>query len=593
MGIIGLMSTLITASHAGVILNEINYNPAASSPAEVALGLEDNNEFEFLELFNTGDTAVNLSGWRLEGAVTFEFPPGASIAPNGYFLLARDADSLVVRYPQASPDGDYSGRLSNEGETIQLLDSTGVIVEEVNYSFEHPWPEFANGHGGTIVRTHADGSSTSSTSWGTGRSVGGTPGAPNDPAPGPVVINELLPHTDEPLEDAIEFKNISGDPVDMTGWLLTDSILEPGRFAFGSTVIPAGGYSVVTQIQTDAPGNPRVPFSLNSYRGDSLYLFQINQNGEIIRLSDHVIFPPTENGVSYGRYPDGTGPFANLSAMTLGTSIKATDPPFAIDVFREAVGAENAIPAIGPVILRSLQIEPPDLLPEFIQITNISDEDVPLFDPNNPGNTWGVEDAVTLEFPPGITMAPGESIFLTETTPELFRAGWNAPESVRVLGPWTGRLDNSGESLRLYRPDRPQTTPPDIGLVPRLEADFVLYRPTSEWPQDIYASGKFLTRTQPWGPAMDPSSWTSADIIEFQMPSGDPIELTIVMVSETGYEVRYTIPGPGTYDLQSSTSLSGDWLSSPLITGPTQGSVDLRPAMDPSSQRYFRIIKVE
>ena len=51
-----------------VVINEIFYH----APDDIA-------DLQWVELYNTSDQAVNLSGWRLSKAIKFEFGPGATI----------------------------------------------------------------------------------------------------------------------------------------------------------------------------------------------------------------------------------------------------------------------------------------------------------------------------------------------------------------------------------------------------------------------------------------------------------------------------------------------------------------------------------
>ena len=51
-----------------------------------------------------------------------------------------------------------------------------------------------------------------------------TPGASNYLPLLDVVINEVLAHTDAPLEDAIEIRNISDTEINVGGWLLGDAL---------------------------------------------------------------------------------------------------------------------------------------------------------------------------------------------------------------------------------------------------------------------------------------------------------------------------------------------------------------------------------
>jgi hypothetical protein len=54
----------------GVVINEIHYNSANNTVRN-----------SFIELYNNGDTAADLGGWRLSGGVDYLFPAGTSIAP--------------------------------------------------------------------------------------------------------------------------------------------------------------------------------------------------------------------------------------------------------------------------------------------------------------------------------------------------------------------------------------------------------------------------------------------------------------------------------------------------------------------------------
>src|SRR4051812_38450149 len=60
----GLASLLcVLSSRADVIINEIHYDPDIKTEL-----------VEFIELYNTGATSVDLSGWALTDAVAYTFP---------------------------------------------------------------------------------------------------------------------------------------------------------------------------------------------------------------------------------------------------------------------------------------------------------------------------------------------------------------------------------------------------------------------------------------------------------------------------------------------------------------------------------------
>src|SRR5262245_10237852 len=63
-----------------VVISEIMYHPVLENAAE------DNHEF--VELYNRSPAAVSLAGWKLAGNISFTFPPGTSIGPGQYLVVA-------------------------------------------------------------------------------------------------------------------------------------------------------------------------------------------------------------------------------------------------------------------------------------------------------------------------------------------------------------------------------------------------------------------------------------------------------------------------------------------------------------------------
>ena len=124
-------STIITlsVSYAQVVINEVMYNPSYSG------GSSDDGEY--VELFNSGQSAVDMSGYKLSEAIDFTFPSGATIAAGTYLVVGRDS----VRFKEDNafdPHYDWGGNsvggnLSYSTETVKLLDGSGATVDEVVY----------------------------------------------------------------------------------------------------------------------------------------------------------------------------------------------------------------------------------------------------------------------------------------------------------------------------------------------------------------------------------------------------------------------------------------------------------------------------
>jgi len=113
-----------------VVINELMYHPSSEDSAE-----------EFIELHNAGASAVDLAGWELKKGIKFTFPD-VSIPAGGYLVVAADLEAVPAKYPALSNVvGPWTGKLSNNGETINLEDSTGALVDTLTYADEGDWSQ--------------------------------------------------------------------------------------------------------------------------------------------------------------------------------------------------------------------------------------------------------------------------------------------------------------------------------------------------------------------------------------------------------------------------------------------------------------------
>jgi hypothetical protein len=167
------------AAHSQVVINEILYNdPSAGTDVE-----------EFIELHNTGTTAVNLLDYTFTQGVAHTFA-GGMIPAGGFFVIAVDSTAFHNAFGMA-PDAIWtSGGLSNGGEDITLYDNNGVFVDSVNYDDAAPWPTSPDGFGYSLqlcdpLTDNNDGANWGTSNLGTGLSVTGvdslyaTPGSMN------------------------------------------------------------------------------------------------------------------------------------------------------------------------------------------------------------------------------------------------------------------------------------------------------------------------------------------------------------------------------------------------------------------------------
>src|SRR5690606_22449182 len=122
-----------------VLITEIMYHP----PDE---GIIVGDDYEFIELKNTGSEPVELSGVSFADGIEYVFPAGSEIGAGEFVVLAANAVRFQEKYGFA-PFGTYTGALNNAGERVALAGPGGSVFFEVTYSDDPPWPGSADGGG--------------------------------------------------------------------------------------------------------------------------------------------------------------------------------------------------------------------------------------------------------------------------------------------------------------------------------------------------------------------------------------------------------------------------------------------------------------
>lgn len=143
--IISLISTMDDLSNLKV--TEIHYHPEDQIDGADTL---DGKDLEFIEFKNIGETALNLSGIKIDSAVTYTFPEN-TILPPGQFYVVASKPSLFYEVHGRQASGNYKGNLSNSGEEILVTDANNNILINFTYNDTTPWPEEADGNGPSLA----------------------------------------------------------------------------------------------------------------------------------------------------------------------------------------------------------------------------------------------------------------------------------------------------------------------------------------------------------------------------------------------------------------------------------------------------------
>lgn len=224
----------------GIRINEVYPEPK-----------KDEDEDEYIELYNNSDSPIDLSGWIIaDQAKVIHTKPKS----NAYVLPQKDIapHSFVIIYKK-----DSRIALNNDDDAVYL---------------------FAPNKERTLVSHMAYTKAPKGRSWNVSHKGGyweePTPRASNNANPltkdYPIVhINEIFPDpsTNTPKTEFIELYNPSKDPVTLRDWVIRDAS-QSGRYTFTDEVIPAKSYFVIDRTS--------FKFALNNTGGETVSLIAPN-----------------------------------------------------------------------------------------------------------------------------------------------------------------------------------------------------------------------------------------------------------------------------------------------------------------------------
>ncbi len=366
---------------------------------------------DFIELYNAGSTAADLSGMSLTDDPLlprkFVFQNGTTLPAGGYLVVFADANS--------SAPGVHTGfALDAEGDQVSLYASASAPAPSDSIKFGFQVSNFS------VSRT-----GPSANIW---TLTTPTPGAANgNPATtaGPAVlkINEWAGKIVFRLDhDLIELFNPGAQFVALGGLRLTDDPARPTRFVFPSlSFIGPSGFLALYGADFG--------FGLD---GDVDPIILRGENNEGI---DQVTMASQPRDFSTGRNPDGSNIITNFAVPTPGMS------------------NQTSLPGNYTALLNSLRITELMYQPaapsnagdyEYIELQNIG---ATMLDLSGVRFTNGLD----YTFPSGTLLMPGAFIVVARNRAAFLS---RYPTSGGMLAPnaFTGALDNTGETLALTLP---------------------------------------------------------------------------------------------------------------------------------------------
>ncbi|MBZ0257884.1 lamin tail domain-containing protein, partial [bacterium] len=478
-------------------ITEVMYNPPLGS------------EYEYIELYNaSGTDSIALSNLIFSNGIDFRFGTNDVLAPQTYALVTSSANASAraqFRTAYGLSDnvvmfGPYDGRLSNDGEQVELRDNTAdASIVQFEYDDEGLWPLAADGAGHSLVpKTDAsnmqqDGVLEYAGNWRASTFIGGSPGAADPAMPEGIRLNELLALSAQGDEngDWIEVVNQASFSVSLSGYYLSDSDGDLMKWAIPTQQLGAGALKRFTQ--EGGFGADESGFAL-SKDGENLYLSYEPTTPGVGRVVDAIRFQAQEAGKSFGRVFGGD--YWASMAPTVETANGAREAQLAFSELmfhpseaQDASSNENA---------------------EFVEIYNASDETVELW---NDRGAYRIRGGVDFDIPLGLTLAPKSALVVVGFDPSFnalkqafFETYGASSTGVQIVGPFEGRLANNTDRVRLEKPQIVAEVDEGTSWV---LIDETTYFDQSPWPDDADGSGNSLARVHRDRAGSDPNAWAA------------------------------------------------------------------------------------
>src|SRR5439155_9984536 len=263
---------------------------------------------DWFELYNPSDEAIELGGLYLTddpslfGQTNSLIAPLSFIAPRGWVKWVADGQPSNGR-------NHVNFTLDAEGESLAIYDRNLALIDAVYFGAQST--NVSQGRlpdGGPAIVSF---------------STTPTPETANYLPLSNVLINEVLSHSDPPLEDAVELFNPTDVDADISGWYLSNNESDFKRYQVPpNTIVPAHSFKVIYENEFNGGSGSLVPFTFNSAHGDAAYLSEADVVGNLTGYRAVTQFGAAGNGVSFGRYVTSAGTdFVAMGRLTFGTAV--------------------------------------------------------------------------------------------------------------------------------------------------------------------------------------------------------------------------------------------------------------------------------
>src|SRR4051812_46586033 len=153
-----ILLLLVTMRARGeVIISEIMYNPQGT---DLDTSVTPNILREWAELYNTGDTAVNIGGWQFgdsqDNQRATAFAANTMIQPHQALVVTGDTTHFDLEWGtginriQVSSFPTLANDPSPTNETAAIRNAAGTILDAVNFDDSNGWSPVTGSDGQSI-----------------------------------------------------------------------------------------------------------------------------------------------------------------------------------------------------------------------------------------------------------------------------------------------------------------------------------------------------------------------------------------------------------------------------------------------------------
>ena len=143
----------------GLVFTEIMYDEPP---------VEQNDNLEFIELYNVTDAAIELGGLMIKGGIASGKLPEFTLQPDSYWVTAKNAEAFYNFFGEIVHEWMGANLSNDEAESIFIVNTnhhSGIKIDSLTYKAGPPWPEGAAGLGHSMELIDPLSDNSNSVNW--------------------------------------------------------------------------------------------------------------------------------------------------------------------------------------------------------------------------------------------------------------------------------------------------------------------------------------------------------------------------------------------------------------------------------------------